>query len=133
MFVTLLLATFVLALGTSFMVERQFRNSVSQILEKIVGTDLSLAWQKYISFSIYVIGVSGGVPISRIESYLDPSFSSQNPLVLNWSHWALEVYRTILYTLENIALMLLAFFAVALIAYVVVRGLELHADKKRVA
>lgn len=40
--------------------------------------------------------------------------------------WVLEVYRTIIETLQGIAWMLLAFFAAALLAHVVVRLSELE-------
>ena len=40
--------------------------------------------------------------------------------------WVLEVYRTIIETPQDIAWMLLAFFAAALLAYVVVRVSELE-------
>lgn len=38
----------------------------------------------------------------------------------------LEVYRTVIGTLQSLAWMLLVFFGFALIAYVVVRGLQLR-------
>jgi len=47
------------------------------------------------------------------------------PLVLTGERWMLEIYRTLLETLQSIAWMLLIFFVFALIAYVVVRAFEL--------
>ncbi|HEY0861224.1 MAG TPA: hypothetical protein VGE19_10010 [Pseudoxanthomonas sp.] len=46
-------------------------------------------------------------------------------IALTSERWVLEVYRTVIQTLQGIAWMLLAFFAVALLAYVVVRLSEL--------
>jgi hypothetical protein len=46
--------------------------------------------------------------------------------VLDADRWTLEVYRTIIGTLQSIAWMLLVFFVAALIAYVVMRGFELR-------
>jgi hypothetical protein len=43
---------------------------------------------------------------------------------LNTDRWTLEVYRTVIETLQSIAWMLLVFFVAALIAYVVVRVLN---------
>ncbi|WP_448671009.1 hypothetical protein [Pseudoxanthomonas mexicana] len=40
-------------------------------------------------------------------------------IALTTERWVLEVYRTIIETLQGIAWMLLAFFAAALLAYVV--------------
>jgi hypothetical protein len=55
------------------------------------------------------------------------------PLTLNADRWTLEVYRTVIGTLQSVAWMLLVFFAFALIAYVVVRGLELRHARRREA
>lgn len=46
-------------------------------------------------------------------------------IALTAERWLLEVYRTVIETLQGIAWMLRAFFAVALLAYVVVRLSEL--------
>lgn len=46
-------------------------------------------------------------------------------IALTTERWVLEVYRTVIETLQGIAWMLLAFFAVALLAYVIVRLSEL--------
>lgn len=46
-------------------------------------------------------------------------------IALTSERWVLEVYRTVIQTLQGIAWMLLAFFAVALLAYVVVLLSEL--------
>jgi hypothetical protein len=45
-------------------------------------------------------------------------------IVLNAERWVLEVYRTGIGTLQSVAWMLLVFFVFALIAYVIVRGME---------
>lgn len=45
----------------------------------------------------------------------------QAVIVLNGDRWVLEVYRTIIGTLQGVAWMLLLFFAVALIACVIVK------------
>lgn len=47
-------------------------------------------------------------------------------IAMTTERWVLEVYRTIIETLQGIAWMLLAFFAAALLAYVVVRLSELE-------
>jgi hypothetical protein len=44
---------------------------------------------------------------------------------LTASRWVLEIYRTIIETLQGIASMLLVFFIFALIAFVIVRVFEL--------
>ncbi|MGD8804169.1 MAG: hypothetical protein PVG12_13370, partial [Gammaproteobacteria bacterium] len=51
-------------------------------------------------------------------------------LVLNSERWTLEVYRTIIETLQSLAWMYLVVFIFALIAFVIVRGFELKHQKR---
>jgi len=125
MLFALLIVTLVIAFIVSFLVVRFFSKPISAILGRIIAGELSMAWQKYLTFAIYVVGVSGGVRIWDLERYITPATEGGQPLVLNAERWTLEVYRTMIGTLQSIAWMLLVFFAFALIAYVVVRAFEL--------
>lgn len=125
MFVTLLLVTFVVALIVSFVVVRLFEKPIDAVLGRIIAEDISVAWERYLKFAIYIVGVSGGVRVWQLERYIMPGTEDVEPVVLNGARWTLEVYRTIIGTLQSVAWMLLVFFLVALIAYVVVRGREL--------
>lgn len=49
---------------------------------------------------------------------------------LSQLRWGLELYRTFFGTLQSIAWMLLVFFLFSLIAYVIVRGMELKRPAK---
>lgn len=129
MFLTLLLVTFILAVLTSFVVERAMRKPISQILTKIVG-DLAGAWQKYVSLGLYVMGIAWGAPVSRLQYYLDPSYQGSTRTPLDMPHAILEGYRTIIDTMEGVTSLLLAFFVVTMIAYVIVRGQEARAQKR---
>ena len=124
MFISLLVVTFAIALVVSFVVARLFRSSIEAILQRIVTDELSRAWQRYVTFAIYVVGVSGGVRLHQLERYITSFDVNERPLVLTGERWTLEVYRTIIETLQSIAWMLLVFFAFALVAYVVVRAVE---------
>jgi len=126
MLLGLLLATLVIASAVSFTVARLFDRSISTILRRIVSDELSSAWQRYVTFAIYVVGVSGGVRAWEIEKYVNPRGKDDPPIVLNGDRWTLEVYRTVIETLQSIAWMLLVFFVAALVAYVIVRGFELR-------
>ncbi len=130
MFYSLLLVTFFLALAVSFLVVLLFRGSIQKILSRIVVEELSSAWTRYISFAVYVVGVSGGVRLFQLERYLASPSSDVEPLVLNGERWVMEVYSTIISTLQSVAWMLLLFFVFALIAYVLVRGSELKHGKR---
>ena len=46
--------------------------------------------------------------------------------MLNADRWILEVYRTLIGTLQSVAWILLVFFVFSLIAYVIMRGFELR-------
>ena len=50
---------------------------------------------------------------------------------LTFERWVLEIYRTVIETLQGIAWMLLVFFVFALVAYVVVRVAELKLGERR--
>jgi hypothetical protein len=124
MFVTLLLVTFLISLTVCTIVVWLFRRPVTQILDRIVAPEMSAAWSRYLGFAIYVVGVSGGVRIWDLEKYITGRGSNNDPILLNGDRWVLEVYRTVLSTLQSTAWLLLLFFLVALVAYVLMRGFE---------
>lgn len=129
MFLTLLVVTFAIALFVSFVVARIFSASILRILERVVSPELAGAWHKYMIFALYVVGISGGVRIFSLEQYVNPTDPKMPPLVLTPERWTLEVYRTVIETLQSTAWMLLVVFVFLLIAYVITRGLELRAAK----
>ena len=124
MFIVLLAVTFAIAIFVSYIVVRLFRHPLDSILQRIVAEDISAAWLKYLKFAIYVVGVSGGVRVWDLEKYITPRPEETDIIVLNAERWVLEVYRTGIGTLQSVAWMLLVFFVFALIAYVIVRGME---------
>jgi hypothetical protein len=126
MFATLLLVTFLISLAACTVVVRLFRGPVTTILDRIVSPELSGAWRRYLSFAIYVVGVSGGVRVWELEKYITARTKDTSPIVLNRERWILEIYRTLIESLQSTAWLLLVFFVFALIAYVVVRGFELR-------
>jgi hypothetical protein len=129
MFVTLLVVTFAIALLVSYGVASMFSNSIRRILDRIVAPDLASAWQRYLIFALYVVGVSGGVRIFSLEQYITPRDPKGAPLVLSTDRWTLEIYRTVIGAMQSIVWMLLVVFVFLLIAYVVTRGLELRAGR----
>lgn len=129
MFITLLVVTFVIAVVVSFLVVVLFRRSITAILDRIVAEDISGAWSRYLAFAIFVVGVSGGVRVWDLEKYITPRPEEAQAIVLNAERWTLEIYRTVIGTLQSVAWLLLVFFVFALIAYVIVRGLEARQPK----
>ncbi len=55
----LLPATLVIAIAVSFTVAHLFHRPIATILRRIVSEELSGAWQRYVTFAIYVVGISG--------------------------------------------------------------------------
>ena len=64
-----------------------------------------------------------------LEKYITPRAKEEIPIALNYDRWILEIYKTVVGTLQSVAWMLLVFFLFALLAYVVVRGFELRRSK----
>ena len=124
MFLILLVVTLAIAAVSAGLVAWIFDQSIGKILRRIVSDELAIAWHRYVKFAIYVVGISGGVRIREIEKYITPRDKDNAIIVLNADRWTLEVYRTIIQTLQSVAWMLLVFFGIALIAYVIVRGIE---------
>jgi hypothetical protein len=124
MFLTLLLVTFAMALATSTLVAALFNRPVKKILNRLVSEELGATWKRYILFAIYVVGISGGVRVWELERYITPRTRDEAPIILNSDRWVLEIYKTVVGTLQSVAWMLLVFFLFALLAYVVVRGFE---------
>ncbi len=126
MFITLLVATFLIAFVVSTIAVLFFSSPINKILDRIISDQISRAWSKYLKFAIYVTGISSGVRIWNLEKYITkPQYSNSEIVQLTTERWVLEVYRTIIETLQGVAWMLLAFFICALIAYVIVRVFEM--------
>jgi lysylphosphatidylglycerol synthetase-like protein (DUF2156 family) len=129
MFFTLLFVTFTLSIAVSFGVVKTFDKPVASIFKRIIQDQIAGVWQRYITFAAYVVGISGGVRIYQLERYISAPHKDTEVLVLNSERWTLEVYRTIIETLQSLAWMYLVVFIFALIAYVIVRGFELKHQK----
>ncbi|MAD46034.1 MAG: hypothetical protein CMI02_13375 [Oceanospirillaceae bacterium] len=132
MFFTLLLVTFGLSVTVSFGVVQLFKKPIDEIFHRIIKDPISVAWQKYITFATYVVGISGGVRIYQLERYISARHKDTDILELTIERWTIEVYRTIIETLQSIAWMYLVIFIFALIAYVIVRGFELKNTNKSI-
>ena len=130
MFFTLLLVTFLIATVVSVAVVTFFEKSIAKILVRIVSDELAEAWVKYIKFAAYVVGVSGGVRVYSLEQYVSARYESVRVVELSAETWTLEVYRTLIGTMQSLAWVLLVVFVVALFAFVIVRAFELKAERR---
>jgi len=130
MIVTLLIATFLVAFISCWILSQVFRKPIHRILQRLVGEEIYTAWSRYLMFALYVVGISGGIRLWEIERYITPQGDKQIILELTPERWTLEIYRTVIGTLQSVAWMLLVFFLVALIAFVVVKGREMKRQSK---
>lgn len=134
MFYYLIITTFVLAVSVSLMVMWLFSNSINRILARIIHDPIHSAWAKYTKFAGMVVGTSSGIRIYDMEKYITPmTYAGENQksiiIDLTQQRWILEIYRTIIETLQGLAWMMLLFFMVSLIAYVIVRWSEIKYKK----
>ena len=119
--------TFLISLLVSFVVVRLFTRPIDKILRKIIADEISDAWVKYTRFGLFVVGISSGVRIYDLERYITrPPIPNAEIITLTGERWVLEVYRTIISVLQGLAGVLLIFFIVALMAFVIVRAIELR-------
>ena len=130
MFITLLGVTFLISFTVSGFVVAVFNKPVTQILERILADSISRAWVRYLQFAMIVVGISSGVRVWELEKYLLPAKSTDSAILqLTKERWILEVYRTIIGSLEGLALLLFVFFIFALLAFVVVKIFEMRQQK----
>jgi hypothetical protein len=132
MFPTLLLVTFLVAIGVSLVVAWLFTRPIDSILQRLITEQISAAWLRYMKFAILVVGVSSGVRIYELEKYISPARYDKEARVLELTRdrWILELYRTVIEALQGIAWLLLVFFVFALIAYVIVRIAEMRRGRQ---
>ena len=118
MFYGLLLVTFAVALLTAYAVTRAFSSPTRAILQHVVGQELFELWHRYLLFALLVTGVSCGAPVWAIEKYITPRSSGTEVVALNAERWTLEVYRTLVDTLQGTASALFVFFLLAVVLHV---------------
>lgn len=129
MIIALLVSTFLIAFAVASIVVLVFNKPIDSILKRVVPADLSYAWVRYLRFAIYVVGIGGGAPIWNFEKYVTPQEPYKEIIQLNTDRWMLEIYSTIIQTLQSTAIILLVFFVFALIAVVIVQLFENKAPK----
>jgi len=131
MVISLLFATFVVALAVASIIAFLFNKPIDNIMKRVVPADISYAWTRYLRFAILVVGVGGGVQIWSFDKYLTPQDPSKGIGVvqLTSERWVLEIYNTIISALQSTAMVLLVFFVFALIAVVIVRVFEFRSAK----
>ncbi len=131
MFYTLLIVTFVIASGVSWITVHVFTKPADAILKRIIQDEIYGSWLTYLKFALYVVGISSGVKLFQLERYITaPGWQKDAKIPeLTMERWILEVYRAIIETLQGLAWVLLVFFVIGLLAFVVVRIVEFKRAK----
>jgi len=101
MFIALLAANFIISFAVCFIVARIFQIPINKIMQRLVAEDIFITWGKYMTFAIYVVGISGGVRVWDLEKYIIPRSQGGTILELTNERWVLEIYRTIIGTLQS--------------------------------
>lgn len=118
MFITLLLSNFCISLMICLVTALLFSGLVGRYLKGSFGEDSSALWVRYLVFLIYIIGVSVGTRIWEIERYAARPEVGGKTIELTHDLMALEIYKTLLATLQIDAVLLFTFLLVAWIALV---------------
>jgi hypothetical protein len=127
MFVLLFLASFVLALALSLVIASISRDAIDSILRRFVADDAVRAgFEKYIRFGIVVAGIVGGTRVRALQEYIAASSWNKTALeaALTQEVWVMEMYRTIVGTLEGLVLLLLICILLAFVVPAVIRMLK---------
>lgn len=120
-FLLLLVVTLVIAVAVSLMVIFAFKKPIDSIFARIIGEEISVAWRKFLTFALFVVGISSGVNVWKLERFIAPETEGAARPELTAQFWGLEIYRTIIDTLGGLAWALLVFFIATLIAFVIVK------------
>ncbi|MGA1196269.1 MAG: hypothetical protein ACO36I_07195 [Candidatus Latescibacterota bacterium] len=139
MFFTLLIITLLVSALVAFISAKAFETPINSILNRLIDDVIANAWARYMKFAIYVVGISGGVRIYALERYIMPQHypklegepETVQPFELTTERWVLEIYRTIIESLQSIAWMLLVFFVISLGMYVLVRIAEMRRNANK--
>jgi hypothetical protein len=135
MFYLLILSNFVVAALTSVIIIFMFSKSINNIMARVINDSINTTWAKYTKFAGLVVGISSGIRIYEMEKYITPinyynTAEKSTILELTTERWFLEIFRTLVETVQGLAWMFFVFFVISLLAYVVVRVSELKYAKK---
>ena len=121
MFVVLFLVTLVVALGVSYIIAKASNHPIESVLHHFFAPHLSAAFAKYLQLAILLVGVCAGARVRALQDYISaPDYNKPAMLEqLTQEFWVMELYRTVIGTLEGI-LWLIFLFALAVIVAVVI-------------
>jgi len=129
MFLSLLVALLSIALLLTSVVVFAFRKPIQGIFNRLIGEALSEAWVRFLTFALYVVGLSSAVHGYRLDKYVTTRNQGDVLADLNVNTWVLEIYQSVRSVLGGLAWSLMSFFTIALIAFIIVRACELKRER----
>jgi hypothetical protein len=111
MFLALFGVSFALALALSFTVAWVSKDAIETVLRRFVADSVvRAAFSKYLRFAMVVVGISVGTRVSPLQEYMAASYSGKVSMLaaVNQEYWVMEIYHTILGTLEGLVWLLLS-------------------------
>lgn len=132
MLIALFGASFLLALALSATIAWLSREAMDAVLRRfVVDPVVRGGFEKYLRFAIVVVGISSGTRAKALQEYIAAAEWNKPTLqaALTQEFWTLELYRTVMGTLEGVAGLLLLCIFLALIAPAVLRMLNVEPPK----
>jgi hypothetical protein len=123
MFVLLFTISFLLAGGVAAGVARLSQDPIEVILHRFLAAHISVGLSKYLRFAIIVVGVASGTRVGALEEYIGATSYNKAALsaALTQEVWVLELYRTVLATVEGIVWLLLVVAFFVILAVLIIR------------
>ena len=85
-------------------------DALAELLQRIIQDEISTAWERYLRFAIYVVGISSGVRVWDLEKYITPSARGDGKIIeLTRERWMLESFRSVMSSLEGTVMLLRVF------------------------
>jgi hypothetical protein len=127
MFVVLFLATFLLALAISATIAWASKEPIESILRHFVAPHLSAAFAKYFQLALVLVGVTAGTRVRALQDYISaPEYNKRDLLAqLTQEFWVMELYRTVVSTIEGILWLVFLFALIVLGVVIIIRKANL--------
>ena len=123
MFVVLFLVTLVVALIVSYIIAKASSYPIENVLNHFFASHLSAAFAKYLQLAIVLVGVCAGTRARALQDYISaPDYNKRVMLEqLTQEFWVMELYRTVVGTLEGILWLMFLFALVVIVAVAIMR------------
>ncbi|HOJ37927.1 MAG TPA: hypothetical protein PLI27_02305 [Ignavibacteriales bacterium] len=116
MFYLLLFSSLITGILVTFITIKIFRGTIKSLIQKIIELDIYEEWLKYITFVMYIIGVSSTFKINELAKYSD-SYFQQN--IFQVEKLVLNLVGTTINVLQSLAWILFLFYIALLVIIVI--------------